>query len=263
MFAKLLSLLIILLNIFVFADPAIAKLYSKAASSAQTPLIEVFHKNRPPSLQTLAKVNELLKYYKNTYEIKYHLITDKASERLIKKYGLPESHFPFAIVINGKTAAKIGDKIVLFYEFPTFMHGIGRHEGNWSLYELKKVLDDNSLLLEGHFIPDHDDDHEEHPECMAESDCENFASGACDGSGCGRGRGHGHEHSHVHGHGHAHSKQTCCSERKDGVCCRESGSEVCCKDSRQSACNDSDDACSINEDESDCGGDCSNCGGCD
>lgn len=122
--------------------------------------IEVFHKDKKPALKTLEKVNPFLENYKESYEISYYLITAPENADLIRKYRLPETHFPFAVVINGKYSAKIGDEKIDFVHFPHFMHGIGRHEGNWSLEQLEYVLTDNSLLLDENILPalDHDED---------------------------------------------------------------------------------------------------------
>jgi len=111
-------------------------------------MIEVFHKNKEPSLQTLEKTNIVLDEYKDDYEISYYVITDSVNVDLIRKYNLPDTHFPFAIVINGSFSANINNEKIDFVHFPLFMHGIGRHEGNWSLNDLETVLKDNSILLD-------------------------------------------------------------------------------------------------------------------
>ena len=77
---------------------------------------------------------------------------------IITQFGLPSTHFPFSVVINGKFTANIDDKVVSFVHFPLFMKGIGRHEGNWSIADLEKVLYDNSLLLEENILPTLEDD---------------------------------------------------------------------------------------------------------
>lgn len=71
---------------------------------------------------------------------------------IIKKYNLPETHFPFAIVINGRFSAKINNNKIYFVHFPLFMHAIGRHEGNWSIDNLESVLIDNTLLLDENIL---------------------------------------------------------------------------------------------------------------
>ncbi|MBC8313360.1 MAG: hypothetical protein H8E33_03860 [Candidatus Cloacimonetes bacterium] len=123
--------------------------------------IEVFHKNKNPSLQTLEKVNVILMKYKDKYKISYHLITDSENMDLIEKYNLPETHFPFAIVINRKYSAKLEDEKIHFVHFPHFMHGIGRHEGNWSLADLETVLKNNLLLLDKNILPEREEDNNE------------------------------------------------------------------------------------------------------
>ncbi len=115
--------------------------------------IEVFHKDMPPSLETLEQVYVVLSDYSDEYEVKYYLITDSSSAGIIEEYNLPSTHFPFAVVINGRYSAMIDGEKIDFVHFPLFMHGIGRHEGNWSMELLKKALDDNSLLLDENTLP--------------------------------------------------------------------------------------------------------------
>lgn len=125
--------------------------------------IEVFHKAKEPAMETLEKVMPMVEKYSDRYCISYLVITDEENEEKIKGYNLPDTHFPFAVVINGKYSARIEGKKVDFVHFPHFMHGIGRHEGNWSLEAMEKALRDNSLLLDKNVLPEigHDDDEEE------------------------------------------------------------------------------------------------------
>jgi len=124
--------------------------------------IDVFYKQLEPSQRALQKVKKVLACYETTYQISYYDILDKANHDIILSYGLPSEHFPIAVVIGGKYSAKIEDRIVSFVHFPDFMKGIGRHEGNWSLDDLKAVLEDNSLLLKDNILPEivDDDDHD-------------------------------------------------------------------------------------------------------
>ncbi len=130
---------------------------SKAESAK---IIDVFYKNKKPSLQALEKVKAVLEKYKSEYKITYYLITDPETKDLIKKYTLPETHFPFAIVVNEKYSASINKKKIVFIEFPLFMKGIGRHEGNWSMDDLDKILKNNTLLLDNNVLPE--SNHTEH-----------------------------------------------------------------------------------------------------
>jgi hypothetical protein len=128
--------------------------------------VDVFHKDRPPALKALAKTDSILAEYSGQFEIAHHLITDEETEPLIKKFGLPSSHFPFAIVINGNFSAMVGDEKIDFVHFPLFMHGIGRHEGNWSMEHLELVLRDTTLLMEKSVLPVLDE--EEDTKCPGE-----------------------------------------------------------------------------------------------
>ncbi len=115
--------------------------------------IVVFYKDKPPSQKVLKRTNQLLNQFKEFYLINYYSIEDKNNLDVITKLGLPSTHFPFAIVINGKYTAKIDGKVVSFVHFPLFMKGIGRHEGNWSISDLEKVLNDNFLLSKEISLP--------------------------------------------------------------------------------------------------------------
>ncbi|MCD4654520.1 hypothetical protein K8T06_11385 [bacterium] len=123
-------------------------------------IIDVFYKNKKPSLQTLEKAKTVLEKYESDYKITYYLITDPETKDLIKKYTLPETHFPFAIVVNEKYSASIEKKEIVFIGFPLFMKGIGRHEGNWSMDDLDKILKNNALLLDKNVLPE--SNHNEH-----------------------------------------------------------------------------------------------------
>jgi len=116
--------------------------------------IDVFFKNQKPSQLALAEINKVLENYKTTCKISYYLITDSVNAEIIAKYGLPSTHFPVAVVIDGKFTAKINDKTVSFIHFPNFMAGIGRHEGNWSIADMEAALKDNSLLAEKNILPE-------------------------------------------------------------------------------------------------------------
>ncbi|MCK5840849.1 MAG: hypothetical protein KAH31_01670 [Candidatus Sabulitectum sp.] len=129
--------------------------------------VDVFHKEMPPSQQTLEMVNTVLSEFADEYEIAYHLITDTASSGIIQQYNLPGTHFPFAITVNEKYSATINEETIFFVHFPLFMHGIGRHEGNWSMDHLQQVLANTSLLIDEN-IPPVLDESEETTECPEE-----------------------------------------------------------------------------------------------
>jgi hypothetical protein len=125
-----------------------AKKEGKALKSTRKPLIQILFKEKQPSLETLDKVKEVLKEYKYQYEVQYHNIMEPESAGLIRKLELDTTHFPFGLLIDGKFKAMINGKTVAFCKFPESMHHIGKHPGNWTLKHLKKVLKDNSLLIE-------------------------------------------------------------------------------------------------------------------
>jgi len=113
----------------------------------------VFYKEREPSIKVLERVNKMLEDFEDQYSIEYLIIDDESSSDKITTLGLPTTHFPFAVVINGKYTAQIDERIVSFIHFPLFMKGIGRHEGNWSIDDLRRVLEDHSLLADENILP--------------------------------------------------------------------------------------------------------------
>lgn len=131
------------------------------AADTGKPVLRVFYKNKRPSQKTLAKINETLDKFRDRYVIHYHDIEDEANRGLIHSLGLPSTHFPVAVVIEGKFTAQFGDRIASFVHFPSFMHGIGRHEGNWSISDLEAALQDNSLLLDENILPELEEGHTE------------------------------------------------------------------------------------------------------
>lgn len=131
------------------------------AVDTSKPIIQVFNKNKRPSQNALVKINEALDRVRDFYDIRYHDIEDEANLELIHSLGLPSTHFPVAVVIDGKFTVQMGDRIASFVHFPDFMHGIGRHEGNWSISDLEAALQDNSLLLEENTLPELEEDETE------------------------------------------------------------------------------------------------------
>lgn len=114
----------------------------------ENPVIWVFYKEQPPSLQTQAIIKDFLTDYEDRYVIEYRLITDPDQRQIIESLGLSTEHLPIAIAINGKTGAMIDGEKIIFVNFPDVMHHIGRHPGNWTLEHLQKVLNNNRLLLD-------------------------------------------------------------------------------------------------------------------
>jgi hypothetical protein len=144
----------------------IALTISSAGSEqeSKTGTIDIFYKNKKPSQQVLTEINKVVERNENSYTVSYYLITDPENSEIISKYGLPSTHFPVAVVINGIFTAEIDEKTVSFVHFPEFMKGIGRHEGNWTIAYLEAVLKDNSLLSDENILPELSEEGE-HGEC--------------------------------------------------------------------------------------------------
>ncbi len=138
---------------------------SLALFASTKTVVSVFYKEKKPSQIVLSKVDSLLENYSQFYEIRYYDIEDDENAEIISENGLPEKHFPFAVVIGDKFTVKIGKRIASFVHFPEFMNGIGRHEGNWSLEDLQLALENPDLLSEKNILPVLDEEAET-------SDCE-------------------------------------------------------------------------------------------
>lgn len=111
------------------------------------PVIQLFYKTQPPSLQTHEQVRSFLAAFEDEYEIRDLLMTDPVNAELMHALGLPTEHFPFGLAIDGKTSAGIDGSTIIFARFPDFMHHVGRHQGNWTLAHLEAVLKNRDLLL--------------------------------------------------------------------------------------------------------------------
>lgn len=120
----------------------------------EKPELLIFYKEKEPSQRVLEKVDSVLNNFRDSYQIKYFNVMDEKNKTIANELGLPQPHLPFAVVINGKFTAKIDTSFISFVHFPLFMHGIGRHEGNWSIDYLRMVLEDNSLLHNKNILPE-------------------------------------------------------------------------------------------------------------
>ncbi len=110
--------------------------------------VMLIYKEKSPSLETRKAVKDFLSEYHSNIEVVEVLMTDPDNRGLMDSLRLPLEHFPFALAVNGKTSARIGQDTVIFAKFPDFMHHMQKHEGNWTLEHLELVLNDTSLLLE-------------------------------------------------------------------------------------------------------------------
>lgn len=127
---------------------------SHGTESADETSIDLFYKNMSPSLQTLAKVLPVVLENTGNHRVMLHDIHAPETAPLIERYHLPDTHFPFAVVINGHFSVGIDGRQAAFVHFPLFMKGIGRHEGNWSLDDLRYGLAHPEALLETNVPPE-------------------------------------------------------------------------------------------------------------
>lgn len=149
--------MLLTITLLALAATAFAEL-----AATEKPVIDVFYKNRNPSLMVLEKALPVLMGFSARYDIQLHCITSAEEAGLIAHYGLPETHFPFAVVVDGHYTARLDGRETHFVHFPMFLRGIGRHEGDWYVSDLERMLNGEGEWLDN-ALPVIEDD-EEHGE---------------------------------------------------------------------------------------------------
>lgn len=101
--------------------------------------VDIFYLPHAPAEAVISKVDKVLANYKGL-DVRKLNFEDAQNSDLIKQYGIVE-HMPVAIFINGKNKFKIGNREVVFRNFPagdTFTPmGLG---GNWNYQDLDTIL---------------------------------------------------------------------------------------------------------------------------
>ncbi len=102
--------------------------------------VDILFMNHGPMRPTVAKIKTLLAEYGNKVQADWHDVDQKSGKIFIKKQKIT-GHVPMLIQINGQSDFNIEDKPVSLQGFPTGASPFKRVEGNWSLDDLKILLD--------------------------------------------------------------------------------------------------------------------------
>lgn len=104
------------------------------------PTVELVYLNHGPVRSVLTDMDKLLAGYgEQVYVARYDVGTPKG-EAFIQAKGLT-GHIPLAIFINGSMEFTVGDRVVEFYSFPQGQGTFIAADGDWTLDDLRQVLD--------------------------------------------------------------------------------------------------------------------------
>jgi hypothetical protein len=124
------SLFLTLVIILVFAQ----------GTYANTTTVDILFMNHGPMRPTVAKIKTVLSEYGNKVQSGWHDVDLQSGKTFMKKNRI-NGHIPMLIQINGQTEFIIENRPVTLQGFPTGASPFKRVEGNWSLDDLKILLD--------------------------------------------------------------------------------------------------------------------------
>ncbi|HEX9924183.1 MAG TPA: hypothetical protein VGD99_16120 [Anaerolineae bacterium] len=102
--------------------------------------VELVYLNHGPVRSVLADIDKLLAGYgEQVYVARYDVGTPEG-EAFVQAKGLT-GHTPLAISINGSMEFTMGDRAVKFYSFPQGQGTFIAADGDWTLDDLRQVLD--------------------------------------------------------------------------------------------------------------------------
>jgi len=115
-------------------------LVASQLSYAATTKVDILFMNHGPMRPTVAKIKTLLTEYGNSVEAAWYDVDQQSGKTFIKKQKI-NGHVPMLIQINGQSEFIINDRSVSLLGFPTGASPFKRVEGNWSVDDLKILLD--------------------------------------------------------------------------------------------------------------------------
>jgi hypothetical protein len=126
-------------NVIVLA--AIVSLFAALGLTraiAASNLVEIFYLPHPPAEAVVRDVEAVLKKY-SQFKVEKYSFEDPKSRKLLSKYNIRE-HMPVVIFVNGKSEFVIGNKKVIFKNFPKGNAFVPTFEGNWSYQDFESIL---------------------------------------------------------------------------------------------------------------------------
>jgi len=109
-------------------------------SSAASTKVDILFMNHGPMRPTVAKVKELLTGYGDSVDASWHDVDQRSGKTFMKEQKI-HGHIPMLIMINGQSEFSIEGRPVTLQGFPTGASPFKRVEGNWSVDDLKILLD--------------------------------------------------------------------------------------------------------------------------
>jgi len=105
-----------------------------------TAKVDVLFMNHGPMRPTVAKLKALFQEYGDKVQADWHDVDQQTGKIFMKKNKI-NGHIPMLVQIDGQSEFTIEGRNVSFQGFPTGASPFKRVEGNWSLDDLKILLD--------------------------------------------------------------------------------------------------------------------------
>lgn len=103
--------------------------------------LDILFMNHGPMRPTVSKIQNLLKDYGNKVDAEWYDANLKSGKSFMRDQKIT-GHIPLLIQINGQSKFTIDRRAVTLQGFPTGAAPFKRVEGNWSLDDLKYLLDE-------------------------------------------------------------------------------------------------------------------------
>ena len=107
----------------------------------KTVRLEILYMNHGPMQPTIRNLKELIDSYHGNVNAQWFDADLASGKEFMKKINI-RGHIPLLIIVNGKTSFSIDGEDIIFQGFPTGAGPFKAVEGNWSMGQLRRVLDD-------------------------------------------------------------------------------------------------------------------------
>ena len=123
--------------IFLFA---LFSCWPASSSAADKVQVDILYMNHGPMRPTVAKVKKLLGDYGERIQATWYDFDSPAGQTFMQEKKIA-GHVPMLIMIEGQSDFNLGDREVEFKGFPSGAGPFKRVEGNWSLDDLKQLIE--------------------------------------------------------------------------------------------------------------------------
>jgi hypothetical protein len=104
------------------------------------PTVEIIYLNHGPVRSVLTGIDRLLAEYGAQIYVARYDVDTPAGEAFARSHDL-NGHIPLAIFVNGSMDFTVGERAVKFYSFPQGQGTFIAADGDWTLADLRQVLD--------------------------------------------------------------------------------------------------------------------------